>query len=163
MSEAPPWADVGSRPPLEPKQPGMVVDLQRCIGCHACSVACKTEHGVPLGEFRMRVRWLPRPDRPTFAFVPVFDEKTCDLGLNRANFGMEPACVTACPTKTISWGDRADPAGPLAKLSDAKPLSAPEAELHPAVTYLGGEAWFADELHKGPRLDPRDRDPIYEQ
>lgn len=163
MSEPPPWADVASRAPLEPKQPGLVVDLARCIGCHACSVACKTEHGIPLGEFPLRVRWLPRPDRPTFAFVPVFDAELCDLGANRAKFGMEPACVTACPTQTITFGDRADAAGPLAKLKEAEPLEAPEAKLHPDVTYLGAESWFKDELHQGPRLDPRDRDPIYEQ
>ena len=26
-----------------------VLDQQRCIGCHACTVACKSEHDVPLG------------------------------------------------------------------------------------------------------------------
>lgn len=33
----------------------MIVDLERCTGCRACSVACKTEHEVPLGNFRMMV------------------------------------------------------------------------------------------------------------
>ncbi|MBS7630931.1 4Fe-4S dicluster domain-containing protein [Candidatus Bathyarchaeota archaeon] len=32
-----------------PKQYGMVIDLRRCIGCHACSMACKLENNQPTG------------------------------------------------------------------------------------------------------------------
>ena len=28
----------------------MVIDLNRCFGCHACSVSCKAEQDVPLGK-----------------------------------------------------------------------------------------------------------------
>jgi molybdopterin-containing oxidoreductase family iron-sulfur binding subunit len=31
------------------KQYGMLIDMKRCIGCHACSIACKVENGTPLG------------------------------------------------------------------------------------------------------------------
>ena len=31
------------------KQYGMVIDVRRCIGCHACTVACKSEFDVPVG------------------------------------------------------------------------------------------------------------------
>jgi ferredoxin len=33
----------------------MALDIERCIGCHACSVACKVENTVPLGRFRTKV------------------------------------------------------------------------------------------------------------
>ncbi len=28
---------------------GFIIDNRKCIGCHACTVACKSEHDVPLG------------------------------------------------------------------------------------------------------------------
>ncbi|MEZ5978271.1 MAG: 4Fe-4S binding protein, partial [Planctomycetota bacterium] len=33
-------------------QLGFVIDQSRCIGCHACTVACKSENQVPVGSFR---------------------------------------------------------------------------------------------------------------
>jgi len=168
MSDHPPipWEDVGTRPPLDHETPGMVVDLRRCIGCHACSVACKTEHGVPLGTFRMRVRWLPRPDRPTMAFVPLFDAALCDFGENRGRYGLEPACVAACPTGALVFGDMADPgskASVEAKRLGAKPFEAKEAKLKEGVLYIGQEPWQAEAVHQGCPLDPRDEDITYEQ
>ena len=34
---------------------GMLIDLKKCIGCHACSVACKEAHGTPPSVTRSRV------------------------------------------------------------------------------------------------------------
>ncbi len=87
-----PWDNVGKRRGEKTMgRAGMVVDLRRCIGCHACSVACETEHEVPLGGFRTRVRYLERPDRPTMAFLPLLCMQCQD-----------PPCLKACPTEAIS-------------------------------------------------------------
>ncbi len=32
-------------------QKTLVIDLDRCIGCFACEVACKNENNVPLGVY----------------------------------------------------------------------------------------------------------------
>ncbi len=68
----------------------MVIDLRRCFGCHACSVACKAEQDVPLGYFKS---WVVVSEKGTFPdvkrdFVPVLCNH-CD----------RPPCVEACPTK----------------------------------------------------------------
>ena len=57
-----PWEQVGPEHKRNIKRAGMLLDLDRCVGCHSCSVSCKTEHDVPLGGFRMRVRYLERPE-----------------------------------------------------------------------------------------------------
>nr|AGO88017.1 hypothetical protein [uncultured bacterium 122006-I05] len=31
---------------------GFLIDNRKCIGCHACTVACKSEHEVPIGVNR---------------------------------------------------------------------------------------------------------------
>lgn len=35
-----------------------MIDLRTCIGCHACSVACKAEFDVPLGAFRDTAKYV---------------------------------------------------------------------------------------------------------
>ncbi|MFT5493409.1 MAG: tetrathionate reductase subunit B [Limisphaerales bacterium] len=90
MSELLPWEKVGPEYRKNLKQAGMVIDLNRCTGCHACSVACKTEHETPLGDFRMRVRYLERPDKPTISFVPLICMHCQDA-----------PCLDACPTSAV--------------------------------------------------------------
>ena len=34
---------------------GMLIDLTRCIGCDACTLACKQENGTPVDVFFARV------------------------------------------------------------------------------------------------------------
>lgn len=68
----------------------MVIDLRRCIGCHACSVACKSEFSVPLGVWRSWVKQVERGKFPNTQrhFLPRLCNH-CD----------HPTCVEACPTK----------------------------------------------------------------
>lgn len=71
------------------KKYGMVIDLRKCIGCEACTVACKAENGVPLGYFRT---WVQELEFGTFPNVrKVFLPKLC-------NHCDDAACVSVCPT-----------------------------------------------------------------
>ncbi len=162
---APPWEGIRKSDERPEEKPTMLVDLRRCIGCHACSVACKTEHRVPLGEFRMRVRWLPRPDRPGISFLPLFHPDTCDFGANRARYGLAPACVDACPTDALVFGDGAAAGATVtrtAKRLSAKPLET-STRTRADVLYVSQEDWHGEAIHSGVELSPEDTDIIYEQ
>ncbi len=71
------------------KQYGMVIDVRRCIGCHACTVACKSEFDIPLGHNRSWVEYVEKGEYPNVgrSFLP----RLC-------NHCSEPSCVYVCPT-----------------------------------------------------------------
>ncbi len=57
----------------------MVMDMRRCIGCHACAVACKAENRVPIGIFRTQVRYYEKgkfPNTRKYFFNWICDQ--CD-------------------------------------------------------------------------------------
>ena len=67
-----------------------VVDLDRCIGCKGCQVACKMENDVPLGANRTMVYQVgPTGTYPELEmyFLPSMCQQ-CE----------NPSCVDACPT-----------------------------------------------------------------
>lgn len=68
----------------------LVIDLDRCIGCMGCEVACKLENNVALGRSRIRVLTIgptgTYPDLQMY-FLPVMCQQ-CE----------DPACVSVCPT-----------------------------------------------------------------
>jgi len=47
------------------KKYAMVIDARRCYGVHACTVACKAEYKVPLGENRSWVEEVEKGSYPT--------------------------------------------------------------------------------------------------
>ena len=72
---------------------GMVIDLQRCIGCYACQVACKQEHFLPPDIFWNRVLIGETGKYPVVSklIYPVL-----------CNHCKEAPCVHVCPTGASS-------------------------------------------------------------
>lgn len=72
---------------------GMAIDLQKCIGCGACIVACKSHNNTPKG-----IGWshLVFEEEGTYPNVSI--DVTPVLCMQCAN----PACVNVCPTGA-SW------------------------------------------------------------
>ena len=71
---------------------GFAIDQRTCIGCHACTVACKTEHDIPVGQFRTWVKYVEKGEYPT---------TTREMGVMRCNHCTDAPCVKACPTKAL--------------------------------------------------------------
>ena len=69
-----------------------VVDQSRCIGCHACTTACKSENQVPLSVTRTFVKYVD---------AGVFPEARRSFQVTRCNQCDEPPCVDACPTAAM--------------------------------------------------------------
>src|SRR5882724_11266525 len=160
-----------------------VIDQTKCIGCHACSTACKSENQVPLSVNRTYVKYVdvgvfPSARRafqvtrcnqcaeppcveacPTAAMhqrrdgIVDFDKsicigckdciaaclydaifinpedhsaEKCNLCSHRLDAGLEPACVTVCPTSAILVGDLDDTSSPLAERLRGSRVRKPE-------------------------------------
>jgi Fe-S-cluster-containing dehydrogenase component len=71
---------------------GFVIDQTRCIGCHACTVACKAENDVPLGDFRTWVKYTE---------TGTFPEVKRDFSVLRCNHCTNAPCITICPVVAL--------------------------------------------------------------
>ncbi|MFQ5520066.1 MAG: 4Fe-4S dicluster domain-containing protein [Candidatus Methylomirabilia bacterium] len=71
---------------------GFVIDQTRCIGCHACTVACKEENQVPLGVYRTWVKYIENG---------AFPEARRYFSVLRCNHCDDAPCVTICPTTAL--------------------------------------------------------------
>ncbi len=69
-----------------------VLDQSRCIGCHACTTACKSENEVPLSVTRTYVK---------SADVGTFPQARRAFQVTRCNQCDDAPCVTACPTSAM--------------------------------------------------------------
>lgn len=75
-----------------PVQWAKVIDNTRCIGCHACTTACKSENVVPIGVTRTYVKHVD---------VGVFPQVRRAHQVTRCNQCAHAPCVTACPTTAM--------------------------------------------------------------
>ncbi|HEU4438295.1 MAG TPA: 4Fe-4S dicluster domain-containing protein [Methylomirabilota bacterium] len=71
---------------------GFVIDQRKCIGCHACTVACKEENQVPLGVNRTWVKYIEKG---------VFPDTRRYFSVMRCNHCDDAPCVEICPTTAL--------------------------------------------------------------
>lgn len=73
-------------------QYGFLIDQRSCIGCHACTVACKSEHDVPTGVFRTWVKYVEKG---------TFPNTRRHFLIERCNHCANSPCVEICPTQAL--------------------------------------------------------------
>ncbi len=74
----------------------MVIDLRKCIGCRACTIACKSEFSVPLGKWNAVVKEIETGKYPEAKkhFLP----RLCNHCGGEEKGGQQvPPCVEKCP------------------------------------------------------------------
>jgi Fe-S-cluster-containing dehydrogenase component len=67
----------------------MAIDVDRCLGCEACLVACKAENEVPDDRYRLRMRET---------VVGRFPELFAEFRMEQCFHCDNPPCVPVCPT-----------------------------------------------------------------
>jgi anaerobic dimethyl sulfoxide reductase subunit B (iron-sulfur subunit) len=75
------------------KQLGFYLDLDRCVQCHACEVACKSHNEVESGIMWRQVVgiWI--------GHYPDLIQRTISFSCMHCG---EPSCIDACPTEAIT-------------------------------------------------------------
>ena len=73
-----------------------VIDQTKCIGCHACTTACKSENDVAVGVFRT---WVKHVD------VGVFPQTKRHFAVLRCNHCEDAPCVAICPVTAMYQRD----------------------------------------------------------
>ena len=71
---------------------GFLIDNRRCIGCHACTVACKSEHDVPIGVNRTWVKQVEAGE---------FPDVRRSFHVMRCNHCADSPCTTICPVTAL--------------------------------------------------------------
>jgi Fe-S-cluster-containing dehydrogenase component/formate-dependent nitrite reductase membrane component NrfD len=75
---------------------GFVIDNRKCIGCHACSTACKSENEVPLGVYRTWVKYVE---------TGTYPDTRRHFQVTRCNHCANPPCVRICPVEAMFQRD----------------------------------------------------------
>jgi len=72
---------------------GFIIDNRKCIGCHACTIACKQEHDLPIGVNRTWVKYVEKGEFPNTRRI---------FSVQRCNHCADAPCVEICPV-TALW------------------------------------------------------------
>ena len=91
----------------------ILANVNRCVGCWTCSLACMTGNGLKDGQFFVNVRTLGSGegiDRPAgvwpdlhMSWMPFYTHH-CIKCMPRTEAGELPYCVAQCPNKALAYG-----------------------------------------------------------
>ena len=88
----------------------ILVDLDRCVECHACEIACKQENGLKEGEKWIKLVTIGPEEvggKLHADYYPVINGG-CHFCQHRIYQDLEPFCVAVCPTKALKFCELAE-------------------------------------------------------
>ena len=88
----------------------MLVNLDRCIGCHSCEIACKQENKVPEGTKRIEVKQIGPATlngKTRMDYIPLMNNG-CTLCAHIVKVGRGTACEESCPNDALNLCDDAE-------------------------------------------------------
>ncbi|MCX7908648.1 MAG: 4Fe-4S dicluster domain-containing protein [Ignavibacteria bacterium] len=134
--DKPPCTNVCPTQATWKREDGIVMmDWHRCIGCRYCIAACPYgSRSFNWKDPRPYIKNL-NPDFPTRTRGVV---EKCTFCAERLARGQMPACVVACPSKALFFGDLSDPGSEIRQvLSERFSIRRkPELSTSPEVYYL---------------------------
>lgn len=77
-------------------QHAIITDLNKCVGCLSCSVACKVVNEVPIGNFWQKVLRIGPNPMYEGAVLPDVEMYFLPVGCQHCT---NPECVKVCPTQ----------------------------------------------------------------
>src|SRR6187397_882429 len=98
---------------------GFAIDLRKCIGCHACTIACM--EACPYDQL--------------FIDPNTHTAEKCNFCANRVENKLLPACVIVCPTECRIFGDLDDPSSEVARIvqQESTRVRKPEKKTGPKI------------------------------
>jgi len=121
----------------------VMIDAQKCIGCSSCAVACPYDMRTMLTDIMFKQglfgtgELTPFEEQGYQRFIPGTAAK-CDFCSERVDSGLQPACVSTCPTNARIFGDLDEPASEISRLISRRngrpPM--PEKNTKPKVFYV---------------------------
>lgn len=84
----------------------ILVDLDACVGCYACEVACKQENQVSKGDKWIKVISIGPEEvdgKLRLDFLVQNNPHLCNFCWKRIESGHLPACVDNCPTDALIY------------------------------------------------------------
>ncbi len=91
---------------------GLLISYGWCSGCQSCEIACKEEHGLPVGKWGIRVLedgpWSKTGAENmgsdfNWNHIPTPTD-LCDLCEARVAEGKDPTCVHHCLANCMEFG-----------------------------------------------------------
>ena len=121
----------------------VMIDQAKCIGCSSCAVACPYDMRTMLTDVMFK-RGLfgtgeitPFEQQGYVRYSPGAAAK-CDFCSERVDAGLQPACVSTCPTNARIFGDLDDPKSAPRQVLEKRPgrQPMPEMKTRPKVWYV---------------------------